>query len=112
GGRTYVLERPFFILATQNPIEQSGTFVLPEAQQDRFLLYIKIGYPDAREEEEILRATTGTHRPKPEKAISGEEILRLQQLVREEQEILRATTGTNRPKPEKSISVEEILRLH
>jgi len=83
GGRTYVLERPFFILATQNPIEQSGTFVLPEAQQDRFLLYIKIGYPDAREEEEILRATTGTHRPKPEKAISGEEILRLQQLVRE-----------------------------
>src|SRR5690606_30524648 len=83
GGRTYVLERPFFILATQNPIEQSGTFVLPEAQQDRFLLYIKIGYPVAREDEEILRATTGIPRPKPEKAISGEEILRLQQLVRE-----------------------------
>src|SRR5690606_41114062 len=64
GGRTYALERPFFILATQNPIEQSGTFVLPEAQQDRFLLYIRIGYPTAEEEEQILRATTGTARPK------------------------------------------------
>ena len=83
GGRTYDLERPFFILATQNPIEQSGTFVLPEAQQDRFLLYIKIGYPTAVEEEAILRATTGTARPKLEKVISGEEISRLQQLVRE-----------------------------
>ena len=83
GGRTYPLERPFFILATQNPIEQSGTFVLPEAQQDRFLLYIKIGYPTASEEEKILRATTGTARPKIDKVISGEEISRLQELVRE-----------------------------
>ena len=54
-GKTYELDRPFFILATQNPIEQSGTFPLPEAQQDRFLLYIKIGYPTAAEENQILK---------------------------------------------------------
>ena len=83
GDKTYSLDRPFFILATQNPIEQSGTFVLPEAQQDRFLLYIKIGYPTAEEETAILKATTGTSKVKLNKVISGEDIIRLQQLVRE-----------------------------
>lgn len=82
-GNTYELERPFFILATQNPIEQSGTFPLPEAQQDRFLFYIKIGYPTETEETTILKATTGTKKEKPSKIISAEEIIRLQQLVRE-----------------------------
>lgn len=83
GDKTYPLDKPFFILATQNPIEQSGTFVLPEAQQDRFLLYIKIGYPSQRDEEEILKATTGTLKKQLNKVISGADILRLQQLVRE-----------------------------
>ncbi|MBC2839518.1 MoxR family ATPase [Robiginitalea sp. SC105] len=83
GDKTYKLDRPFFILATQNPIEQSGTFQLPEAQQDRFLLYIKIGYPSGAEETSILKATTGTAKPKVGKVISGKEILRLQELVRE-----------------------------
>jgi len=83
GDKTYKLDRPFFILATQNPIEQSGTFVLPEAQQDRFLLYIKIGYPTDKEETEILKATTGTKKAKLNKVLSGEDIIRLQQLVRE-----------------------------
>ena len=83
GDKTYPLDKPFFILATQNPIEQSGTFVLPEAQQDRFLLYIKIGYPTQRDEEEILKATTGTLKKQLNKVISGADILRLQQLVRE-----------------------------
>ena len=82
-GNTYNLDRPFFILATQNPIEQSGTFPLPEAQQDRFLFYIKIGYPTASEETTILKATTGTKSQKPSKIISAEEIIRLQELVRE-----------------------------
>lgn len=82
-GKTYPLDRPFFILATQNPIEQSGTFPLPEAQQDRFLLYIRIGYPGEREETEILRTTTGAKRPQVGKVISGEEILKLQALVRD-----------------------------
>lgn len=83
GDQTYPLEKPFFILATQNPIEQSGTFVLPEAQQDRFLLYIEIGYPGSQEEAAILKATTGTTRPRLKKVISGKDILRLQELVRE-----------------------------
>jgi MoxR-like ATPase len=83
GDKTYPLDKPFFILATQNPIEQSGTFVLPEAQQDRFLLYIKIGYPTQQEEEAILKATTGSVKKKLNKVISGEDIIRLQQLVRE-----------------------------
>ena len=82
-GKTYALDRPFFILATQNPIEQSGTFPLPEAQQDRFLLYIKIGYPTASEETAILKSTTGTKKAAVTKTISGEDILRLQSLVRE-----------------------------
>ncbi|WP_318345586.1 AAA family ATPase [Flagellimonas baculiformis] len=83
GDKTYPLDRPFFILATQNPIEQSGTFVLPEAQQDRFLLYIKIGYPTETEETEILKATTGRTKVQLNKVISGEDIIRLQQLVRD-----------------------------
>ena len=82
-GKTYDLDRPFFILATQNPIEQSGTFPLPEAQQDRFLFYIKIGYPTELEESTILKSTTGTKREKVHPVITGPEILRLQELVRE-----------------------------
>ena len=82
-GKTYALDRPFFILATQNPIEQSGTFPLPEAQQDRFLLYIRIGYPTETEETTILKATTSSKKAKVESVLSGEEIIRLQQLVRE-----------------------------
>ena len=82
-GKTYKLDKPFFILATQNPIEQSGTFPLPEAQQDRFLLYIKIGYPTEQEETSILKSTTSSVKTKVNSVISGEEIVRLQQLVRE-----------------------------
>ena len=82
-GKTYKLDKPFFILATQNPIEQSGTFPLPEAQQDRFLLYIKIGYPTEQEETSILKSTTSSIKTKVNSVISGEEIVRLQQLVRE-----------------------------
>lgn len=82
-GKTYKLDRPFFILATQNPIEQSGTFPLPEAQQDRFLLYIKIGYPTAAEENRILKNTTGVKKEKIKKILTGAEIIRLQDLVRE-----------------------------
>lgn len=82
-GNTYPLDKPFFILATQNPIEQSGTFPLPEAQQDRFLFYIKIGYPNASDETSILKNTTGTKKASLNKVISGEDIIRLQQFVRE-----------------------------
>lgn len=83
GGQTYPLDRPFFILATQNPIEQAGTYPLPEAQLDRFLLYIKIGYPTAAEEARILSSTTGTMKNKVEAVIGAEEIKQLQALTRE-----------------------------
>src|SRR5215510_9467857 len=83
GGVTYPLERPFFILATQNSIEQAGTFPLPEAQLDRFLLYIRIGYPTAEEEQSILESTTGRKTHAIEKVIDGAQMLEAQQLVRE-----------------------------
>ncbi len=82
-GTTYNLDRPFFILATQNPIEQSGTFPLPEAQLDRFLFYIKIGYPNEADETNILKNTTGVKKDSLQQVIQGEDILRLQELVRE-----------------------------
>ncbi|NOT73938.1 MAG: MoxR family ATPase [Cyclobacteriaceae bacterium] len=82
-GTTYPLERPFFILATQNPIEQSGTFPLPEAQLDRFLLYIKVGYPTAEEERSILENTTGRKGSQIKKIIEGSKILEAQKLVRD-----------------------------
>ena len=82
GGRTYELPDPFFVLATQNPIEQEGTYPLPEAQLDRFMLNVRVPYPDAAEELEILRATTGEARPVPEVTLSAEEIRAMQGLVR------------------------------
>ncbi|GAA4328653.1 MoxR family ATPase [Mucilaginibacter gynuensis] len=83
GGQTYPLDRPFFILATQNPIEQAGTYPLPEAQLDRFLLLVQIGYPTEQEELAILNQTTGTKKATVTPVISGEEILQAQQLVRQ-----------------------------
>lgn len=82
-GTTYPLEKPFFILATQNPIEQAGTFPLPEAQLDRFLLYIRIGYPTAEEEKAILEATTGKKKAQVNRVITGQQISEAQRLVRE-----------------------------
>lgn len=82
-GVTYTLNKPFFILATQNPIEQAGTFPLPEAQLDRFLLFIKINYPTAEEESAVLENTTGAKRATVKKAIDGKTIIDAQQLVRE-----------------------------
>jgi MoxR-like ATPase len=83
GGQTYPLDKPFFILATQNPIEQAGTYPLPEAQLDRFLLLVRIGYPTAQEEFEILNRTTGTQKAIVNAVISAEEIQQAQQLVRQ-----------------------------
>jgi MoxR-like ATPase len=82
-GVTYPLDKPFFILATQNPIEQAGTFPLPEAQLDRFLLYIKINYPSAEEERAVLENTTGRKNTVIQKVIDGDRIREAQKLVRE-----------------------------
>lgn len=83
GGNDYHMDQPFFLLATQNPIEQSGTFPLPEAQTDRFLLSIKIGYPTEEEETAVLKRTTGKSPEKPNPILTDQEIVRLQELVRE-----------------------------
>jgi len=82
-GQTYPLDKPFFILATQNPIEQSGTYPLPEAQLDRFLLYIRIGYPGEHEETAILAGTTGSRKTNVQPVLNATDIIQLQQLVRD-----------------------------
>ena len=82
GGRTYTLERPFFVLATQNPIEQEGTYPLPEAQLDRFMFHITLDYPDKNAEKEIVLTTTAAYEPEINAVITGEEVMQIQQVVR------------------------------
>ncbi len=81
GGTIHKLPAPFFVLATQNPLEQEGTYPLPEAQLDRFLLYIKVGYPSGAEEWEVARRVTTGQLGKPQSVVSGDDIIQFQQLV-------------------------------
>ncbi len=81
-GQTRALPNPFFVLATQNPIEQEGTYPLPEAALDRFLFLIQVDYPSAEEEAEILRRTTGVGAAKVDKVLDAEQLIQLQELVR------------------------------
>ncbi len=81
-GDTLVLDRPFFVLATQNPIEQEGTYPLPEAQLDRFMLELRIGYPTRDEEERVAQQTTGTAVAEVRPVLGADELTRLQRLVR------------------------------
>ena len=83
GGTTYRLPEPFFVLATQNPIEQEGTYPLPEAQQDRFMFNIRVDYPSRAEEIQIMKSTTGTHRPELTPILDGKQIMQFQQVVRQ-----------------------------
>ncbi len=82
-GKTYVLEEPFFVLATQNPIEQEGTYPLPEAQLDRFMMRLDLYYPSYDDEKEILRRTTGSDLPEVGTVMSRQEVLNVQKAVRE-----------------------------
>ena len=82
GNSDFKLPDPFFVLATQNPIEQEGTYPLPEAQLDRFMFMIKVDYPTAEEELDIAKKIAGTYKPVLEPVLSGEEILKLQEMVR------------------------------
>lgn len=82
-GKTMKLDLPFFVLATQNPIEQSGTYPLPEAQLDRFLMFLKVDYPTEQEEFEVLKQTTGDNKQTISPVMTGEEILEVQKLVRQ-----------------------------
>jgi MoxR-like ATPase len=82
GGATYQLPDPFFVLATQNPIEQEGTYPLPEAQLDRFMLELRVGYPSRAEEETIVEQTTGAARESLAPVLDAESVLAMQALVR------------------------------
>ncbi len=82
GGEQHDLPAPFFVLATQNPIEQEGTYPLPEAQQDRFMFKVYIGYPSYDEEYQVAEQTTAHHEPSVDKVLSAEDILRFHRVVR------------------------------
>jgi MoxR-like ATPase len=82
GGTTYRLTEPFFVLATQNPIEQEGTYPLPEAQRDRFLFHVVVDYPSRDQEAEIVERTTSTFNATAKAVVSGEEIIQFQRTVR------------------------------
>ena len=82
GGTRHPLPQPFFVLATQNPIEQEGTYPLPEAQLDRFMFMVHVEYPSLEEEREILRRTTGGESEELERVLGGEELLEMQNVVR------------------------------
>ena len=82
GRETYELEQPFFVLATQNPIEQEGTYPLPEAQLDRFMFMINVDYPSRNEERAIVKSTTTDHVAEPQAVLTGADIIALQTIVR------------------------------
>lgn len=82
GGKTYSLDEPFFVLATQNPIEQEGTYPLPEAQRDRFLFLVTVNYPDHDQEREIVERTTSEFEAEVEPVIDGETVLQCQKTIR------------------------------
>src|SRR6266496_3736322 len=82
GGTDFTLPDPFFVLATQNPIEQEGTYPLPEAQLDRFMFMIVVDYPSHDEERQIMKMATGAQQAKPQPILAAEDILNLQQVVR------------------------------
>jgi MoxR-like ATPase len=82
GGKTFVLDQPFFVLATQNPIEQEGTYPLPEAQRDRFIFLVNVDYPNRDEERLIVSRTTGTFVADIQPVLSGQQIMELQKVVR------------------------------
>ena len=114
-GKTYDLPQPFFTIATQNPIEQEGTYPLPEAQLDRFMFNIKVGYPSATEEEQILAATTRNETPEVKKILSAKAIVNLQKLVNSiavsEQIIKYAARLVRATRPDDSESPEFIREL-
>jgi MoxR-like ATPase len=82
GGRTYTLEEPFFVLATQNPVEQEGTYPLPEAQKDRFMFHVRVGYPNREEEREIIKRTTSAYSAIIDPVLNGEQVIAVQKTVR------------------------------
>jgi MoxR-like ATPase len=124
GGTTHALPKPFFVLATQNPIEQEGTYPLPEAQLDRFMFLVRIGYPDESQEMEIVRRTTGTGHAEPTAVLGAADCIRIQELVRQVPiadhlvryalRLVRATRGTGArmgtPDPDAGAGLPKVVR--
>ena len=116
GGQKHKLSEPFFVLATQNPIEQEGTYPLPEAQLDRFMFMIKVDYPTAAEELEIAKKVTGTYKAILEPVLTGEDILKLQEIVRRVPaadhvfEYARDLARATRPGPASPAFVRELVQ--
>jgi MoxR-like ATPase len=112
-GQTHELPRPFHVLATQNPLEQEGTYPLPEAQLDRFLLQIDVGYPDAEAERRMLLATTGASEEKAVSVLSGEELIAAQALLRRlpvGQSVVDAILAIVRAGRRETSEIEEVQR--
>ena len=111
GGKTYALPEPFFVLATQNPVEQSGTYPLPEAQLDRFLLNIRVEYPSESEELAILAQTTGEATIATAACMNGDDVLALQKLTRQVllgEDLLAWITSLIRASRPTSSSIKEV----
>ena len=111
GGKTYELPEPFFVLATQNPVEQSGTYPLPEAQLDRFLLNIRVEYPSESEELAILAQTTGEATIATKACMNGDDVLALQKLTRQVhlgEDLLAWITSLIRASRPTSSSIKEV----
>ena len=111
-GKRYALDQPFFVLATQNPIEQEGTYPLPEAQLDRFMFNVFLTYPDFEQEIQVVKNTTSDYRPKLEKIISAEEILYYQDLIRRipipDNVLQFAVTLASKTRPNTSLATKEV----
>lgn len=112
-GHTHALPRPFHVLATQNPLEQEGTYPLPEAQLDRFLLQVSVGYPDLESERAMLIATTGAADEKPRQILSADALLKAQQLLRHlpvGETLIEAILGIVRSGRPDTSEVDEVRR--
>jgi len=114
-GKTYTLDEPFFVLATQNPIEQEGTYPLPEAQLDRFLFKLTIGYPSAKEEIDIVKSTTGESPEKLNSVVSQSQLVEFQELIRKipvaDNVIEYAVTFVRKTRPNEGIMPKSIQKL-
>jgi MoxR-like ATPase len=113
-GKLHQLPNPFFVLATQNPIEQEGTYALPEAQLDRFMFNVFLDYPSFEEEVDIIKATTSNHKVQLNKIIHGTEILAFQDLVRKtpvaDNVIDYAVKLVSKTRPQSSFATDEIKK--
>jgi MoxR-like ATPase len=114
-GATHKLAQPFFVLATQNPIEQEGTYPLPEAQLDRFMFNVALDYPTLKEELEIVRSTTSTAKPVVNKVLNAEQIIYFQQLVRNipvtDNVLEYAVKLVSKTRPSSDLATPEVKRL-